>query len=204
MLSGFEVTSNSGRFKGFADDFANVQATRTALDNLANELRDHVNAQHQAGYDLSGNAGGLFFSLGVGAADLEVAATVAADPRLIAASSTDGGALGPVVGNGLNALAIAGIRDQSLLPAGTLNDSFSQLVLNLGSKASEANMRYADYETATRVVKEQRAAISGVNMDEEVANMLAFQRAYQGAARVITTVDDMLDRIINRMGRVGL
>jgi len=198
-LSGVEVTSASGRFKGFADDFLTVDATLTSMDNLANALRNTVNAQHALGFDLNGNAGGSFFS-GTSAADIDVEAAVASDPALIAASSTAGG----VPGNGLNALAIVDIRDQNVLPSGTLNEGFSQLVLDLGGKAREANLRYADYETAVRVVKEQRAAISGVNMDEEVANMLAFQRAYQGAARVITTVDDMMDRIINRTGRVGL
>lgn len=198
-LGGMEVTSASGRFKGFADDFVDVEAMRTALDNIANALRTTVNTQHMAGFDLSGTGGGSFFS-GTSAADLDVEVALAADPSLIAASSTAGGA----PGNGLNALAIAGIRDQALLATGTLNQSFSQMILDVGGKAHEANLRYADYESAVRVVKEQRASISGVNMDEEVANMLAFQRAYQGAARVITTVDDMLDRIINRMGRVGL
>lgn len=198
-LGGVEVTSASGRFKGFSEDFTNVEATRTALDNLALALRDEINAQHALGFDLTGIPGVSFFS-GTGAADIDVEAAVAADPSLIAASSTAGG----VPGNGLNALAMVGIRDQNVLPSGTLNESFSQLVLTLGAKASQANLRYADYETAVRVVKEQRESISGVNMDEEVTNMLAFQRAYQSAARVITTVDDMLDRIINRMGRVGL
>ena len=96
------------------------------------------------------------------------------------------------------------LKDLPLLPEGTLSDAFGGLVLTLGAKAREANLRYQDYATAVQVVKEQREAISGVNMDEEIANMLAFQRAYQAAARVITTVDEMLDQIINRTGRVGL
>lgn len=199
-LGGVEVTSASGRFKGFSDDFANVEAMRVALDGIADELRDTVNTQHAAGFDLNGDVGGLFFTPGAGAADLDVVAALSATPSLVAASSTAAG----VPGNGLNALAIAGIRDQALLASGTLNESFSQMTLDVGGKAHEANLRYADYESAVRMVKEQRASISGVNMDEELTNMLAFQRAYQAAARVITTVDDMLDRIINRMGRVGL
>jgi len=198
-LGGVQVTSNSGRFKGFADDFANVAATRTSLNNLAGTLINTVNARHALGYDLYGNAGGSFFS-GTSAADIDVEAAVSASPALIAASNSAAG----VPGNGLNALGIAGIRDQTVLGGATLNDGLGTLVIELGSKAREANLRYADYATTVRVMKEQRESISGVNMDEELTNMLAFQRAYQGAARIITTVDDMLDRIINRMGRVGL
>lgn len=198
-LNGVQVTGSSGAFKGFADDFANVASMQTSLDNLANTLRNTVNTQNAAGFDLNGDAGGTFFT-GTGAADLDVSAAVAADPSLIAASSTAAG----VPGNGSNALALADISNQKVLAGNTLNESFSQLVLDVGGKASEANQQYTDYSTAVTAVKDQRASISGVNMDEEITNMMAFQRAYQGAARVITTVDEMLDQIINRTGRVGL
>jgi len=46
-------------------------------------------------------------------------------------------------------------------------------------------------------------ADSGVNLDEEMTNMLQYQRAYQAAARVVTTVDEMLDTLVNRTGMVG-
>ncbi|MMZ70431.1 flagellar hook-associated protein FlgK [compost metagenome] len=50
----------------------------------------------------------------------------------------------------------------------------------------------------------QRQSVSGVSMDEELADMIRFQQAYNAAARNMTTVDEMLDRVINQMGRVGL
>jgi flagellar hook-associated protein 1 len=49
-----------------------------------------------------------------------------------------------------------------------------------------------------------REAVSGVSLDEEMTNMLAYQHGYQAAARLVTTVDEMLDVLINRTGRVGL
>ena len=48
-----------------------------------------------------------------------------------------------------------------------------------------------------------RASASGVSLDEEMSNMLMFQRAYEGAGRVMTAVDEMLDTLINRTGQVG-
>jgi flagellar hook-associated protein 1 FlgK len=54
------------------------------------------------------------------------------------------------------------------------------------------------------MLNRRQESFSGVNIDEETTNLIKFQHAYQAAARVITTVDDMLDRVINRMGRVGL
>jgi flagellar hook-associated protein 1 FlgK len=62
-------------------------------------------------------------------------------------------------------------------------------------------------DTAEAVVAsltERRASVAGVSMDEEMANMMRFQRGYQAAARAMTTMDDALDTLINRMGRVGL
>jgi len=44
---------------------------------------------------------------------------------------------------------------------------------------------------------------ASVDLDEEMTNILAYQRAYQGAARVLTAVDEMLDTLINRTGLVG-
>jgi flagellar hook-associated protein 1 FlgK len=46
-----------------------------------------------------------------------------------------------------------------------------------------------------------RDSVAGVNLDEEMANMLAYQRAYEGAARVLSAIDSVLDTLINRMGR---
>jgi flagellar hook-associated protein 1 FlgK len=46
--------------------------------------------------------------------------------------------------------------------------------------------------------------VSGVSLDEEMTNMITFQRGYQASSRVMSTMDDMLDTLINRTGRVGL
>jgi flagellar hook-associated protein 1 FlgK len=54
------------------------------------------------------------------------------------------------------------------------------------------------------MVDQQRESLGGVSLDEEAANLVRFQKAYQAAARVMTTYDDMLNQVINNMGRVGL
>ncbi|NPV84672.1 MAG: flagellar hook-associated protein FlgK [Anaerolineae bacterium] len=53
------------------------------------------------------------------------------------------------------------------------------------------------------VMKQQRDSVNGVSLDEEAANMVKYQRSYQASIRMLTTVDEMLDRIINNMGLVG-
>jgi flagellar hook-associated protein 1 FlgK len=55
-----------------------------------------------------------------------------------------------------------------------------------------------------KALSDQRESVAGVSLDEEAANMAKAQKAYQAAARVLTAYDDLLDLVINRMGRVGL
>jgi flagellar hook-associated protein 1 len=53
-------------------------------------------------------------------------------------------------------------------------------------------------------LKDRRESVSGVSLDEEMTNLMRFQRAYQASARAMSTTDEMLDILINRTGRVGL
>ena len=57
--------------------------------------------------------------------------------------------------------------------------------------------------TLQQAVSERRASVSSVSLDEEMTNMITFQQAYNASARMITVVDETLDKIINGMGRVG-
>jgi len=59
-------------------------------------------------------------------------------------------------------------------------------------------------ETLVGTVENQRQSVSGVSIDEEMSNIVKFQHAYSASARVMTSMDEMLDKIINGMGRVGL
>ena len=56
----------------------------------------------------------------------------------------------------------------------------------------------------TDAVENRRQSVSGVSMDEEMSNLVRFQRAYQASSRAMSTMDEMLDVLINRTGRVGL
>ena len=56
----------------------------------------------------------------------------------------------------------------------------------------------------TDSINDRRQSISGVSMDEEMTNLVRFQRGYQASARAMSTIDEMLDTLINRTGRVGL
>jgi len=144
--------------------------------------------------------------------------SIYADVELLAASArtvynSDGEEV-VVRGNNTLALLIAGLRMQkfdfnsvgsggSVLNGGTADEYFRAVVGQLGVQADEANRNAANQQTIIDQVDARRMSVSGVSLDEEMANMIKFQHAYNAAARAMTTYDEMLDKIINGMGIVG-
>ena len=126
---------------------------------------------------------------------------IVTEPRSIAGSFSVAGNPGET-GDGSAALAIAALRNGTVGvgQVATLDDYFADTIARIGLAGEEAEL---SLETAERIYKDlddTRARISGVNIDEELAQMLKFQHGYQAAARFITNIDRMLDTIINRMG----
>ncbi len=171
------------------------------LDAVAASVASAVNTQHKLGYDLAGNAGTDFFTASnanpVGAANIVLAFS---DPAKVAASGV--ATVPPATGGNLD----GGNADlMSKLGVGpTAPDAvYRQLVVDLGVQGQTATRRLDTQTQITQQLDNSRDAQAGVSLDEEMANMLLFQRAYEAAARVMTTVDSALDTLINRTGLVG-
>jgi flagellar hook-associated protein 1 FlgK len=129
--------------------------------------------------------------------------------RIAAARGEDIGGTGDVnesngIGDGTNALRLARLRhingmvDQSV----TFNDFLVSVVSRIGTQGEEAEDRLRSQETLLTNLENLRQSVSGVNLDEEMANMVAFQHGYNAAARVLSMIDQMLSTIIN-MGARG-
>ena len=88
--------------------------------------------------------------------------------------------------------------------AGGADQTYQALVNGIASQSKAAAQAAATQDAVTTNVDSQQQSVSGVSFDEETSNMLTFQRAYQASSRVLTTMDDMLDTLINRTGRAGL
>ncbi len=101
---------------------------------------------------------------------------------------------------GLNevATAIAGLR------GGAIETGYADLVQRIGGDAAKARAGEATANAVLLQLSERRQEVAGVSLDEEMANMIRFQRGYQAASRVMSTMDEALDILINRTGRVGL
>jgi flagellar hook-associated protein 1 FlgK len=107
------------------------------------------------------------------------------------------------VGDNRGALALAGIAETPTVAGGTatLADSYAQLVSDVGVRTQRAQ---ANADTQGRILADaraQRESVSGVNLDEEAANLLRYQQAYAAAAQVIATANTMFDTLLNAMRR---
>ncbi len=165
---------------------------QSQLDAVAAALANTVNAQHAAGQDLGATASGPFFT-GTTAVTITVAIT---DPSKIAAAA----ATGTASLDGSNAQAIA---KMSLLSNGA-DAAYRTFVAKLGSDSAQATQQSATQSAITSYVDTLQSPASGVSYDDEVTNLLTFQRTCQASLRVLTTVDEMLDTLINHTGRAGL
>ncbi len=173
-----------------------VPDTLSKLDQLAAGLSDALNTANRAGYDLNGDAGGdLFVPPPAGA--VGAAASMAlntSDPALLAASS-DG-----TPGSNGNLATLLAVHDQPVAGGQKPLDFYSNLVFEIGSTTANTS---ADLDASNLILQrleDQRSSVSGVSLDEEAANMVKYQTAYQASARVVTTINDMLDAAVN-LGR---
>lgn len=123
--------------------------------------------------------------------------TLIDDPAQIAASSTAAG----VPGNNTNALKLAELANTKLMLGGnaSINDINSQLVAKIGTLANSAKVNSAAQESLFNMAKQSRESLSGVNLDEEAANLIKYKQAYQAAAQAISTASSLFDTLINAM-----
>jgi flagellar hook-associated protein FlgK len=175
-----------------------IPTYRNKLDAIAVDLANTLNGAHAAGFDLDGNPGQplLGSSLGpITASSIRVAIT---DPKQVAASSVAPGATGAALDNG-NADKIGQLR----LSTTGVDANYRQMIVDLGVQGSVTARNLEIQQVVTTQVDNSRDAVAGVNIDEEMTNMMSFQHAYSAASRLVTAVDEMLDQLINRTGLVG-
>ncbi len=161
------------------------------LDQIATELRDVVNAAHRLGFGLDGVDGRDFFS-GTSAADITLAAGMTT--ATVAASASGATA------DGNHALVMGGLRTGLGASGQTMAELVNALQGALGLEAAHAATQRDLAAVVVSDASQLLADVSGVSTDEELTDMLRYQRAYEASARVITVVDELLDRLINGTG----
>ena len=105
----------------------------------------------------------------------------------------------------MNAEALSALRDSLVADGGTLtvDDAMRNIVSFVGEMTASAISGARSQAALTSAAESARMQAHGVSIDEEMVNLITYQRAYEAAARVMTAVDESLDTLINRTGLVG-
>lgn len=132
---------------------------------------------------------------------LRVNQDLLADPSKIASALSDSG-LRPSGGDNRGAADMAQLRHRKVMGgrSETFDDWFALAAADIGLKGEVAAQTSESQDLVMKELEDLRQSVSGVNLDEEFADMIKFQHGYNAAARFVTTIDEMLDTIINRLG----
>lgn len=194
--SGQEVVPDGGEAAALVTS-ANIDIPDAirSLDGVAASLVSKVNTLHSTGQDLNGTTGLNFFDpAGVTATTIAVSSDVVGQPDRIAAADTGAGLWDATI-----AQSIADLREADDGP----DADYAQLVGSLGVRVGSARARSNAQQGVLDRVDQARLSARAVNIDEEMIDLVAAQRAYEASARVINAVDEMLDQLVNRLGLVG-
>jgi len=167
-----------GALLGLTGPAGTLTSIQNGLDSVAATIAESVNALHTSKPFFSGSS----------AATL----AVAVKPSEVQTSSTK------AAGGNDVALAIAALR------GGGAEQGYSALVEQVGSSVRGAQNEQANLQATVTAIGNQRQSVSGVSLDEEMTNLISFQRAYQASARTLTAMDSMLETLIEHTGVVGL
>ncbi len=163
-----------------------IPTYRSGLNNVAQQLADDMNAMHANGFDLNGTPGTALFAYDPANAAANLSVLIS-DGDLVAASAVAGGGL-----DGSNA--------DLLSTTSTVESAYQRLVSVFGTEVASTHRLAANQQTLTNQVDNMRESLTGVSIDEEMVNLMAAQRSFEAASRVLTTLDSVLDTLINRTG----
>ncbi|MBI2516351.1 MAG: flagellar hook-associated protein FlgK [Opitutae bacterium] len=172
-----------------------VQDVRDRLDTLAHQLVVSVNAA----YNPTSVPGADFFD--------PAGITAATITRLSGITAANLKAGTGAAGDNSIATAVAAVGNQVFATSGgdfvngTISQHYNNTVSNLGQALSTANSRAEDQFNIEKIVRSQRDGVSGVSLDEEMADLVKYQRAFQASSRVFSVIDELLDTVVNSLGR---
>lgn len=201
--NGVSFVVRGGEIMGNLSTLQRLASAKSELDTLANTMKTQFNALHSTGTNLLGNTGVNFFKDTVsptpqtGAIDFEVEAAILANPRAIAAG-TSGAA-----GDGTLALQLSQMKETKFAALGnqTIQGFYGSHVSGI---SKDITFFSAQLDTASAIVNQidaQQESISGVNIDDEMTDLLRYQRSYQAAAKVLTIMDQVTEDLINMVRR---
>ena len=188
-----------GKVGGVVDAHTNMAGYLSSLDDFVTDLSDAFNIQHNAGFDRTGVAGGDFFaytagSVGDAAKSFSVVEALQSDANLFAAA----GAVTALAGDDDNLKLLLQIQDIDLFGGGlrTAQEAMSGIYGQVGADIRDAQTNYevSSYEMSDLLGL--RTSISGVDLDQQASDMIAWQAMYQASSRVIRVASEALDELM--------
>jgi len=164
------------------------------LDTLAGSIISEVNTLHSAGITLDAvTTTGVDFFTGTGAANIGVNSSIEANTDLIAAAGAGEG----LPGGNSTAIAMANLQSAATMAgSSTFDEFYSSLVGRVGADVQSADFNETHQSTMVQNLEQYRQEVSGVSLDEEMVKLIQFQQAYNAAAKIITTSDEMMDTLM--------
>ena len=185
---------SKGKLKGWLDARdVDIDNSLNKLDTLAQNLMTEVNSLHATGYGIDGSTGNDFFTGTALATGIQVNQLIANDTNLIAAAE---GIDKP--GDNGNAIAIANLQEALTMngTTATFGAYYDSMVSDAGLAVQQATSYYDHQSQMVLQVENYRESISGISIDEEAVNLIKYQNAYQAAAKLITTADEMMETVL--------
>jgi len=188
-----DLTLTGGSIQGTIDardgELATMQSNiNTLATNLVSSINGRGQGGYSTGYSLTGSTGANFFD-GTDASNIAVDASLLDNPSLLQASSS-----ATANGDGSVALQVANLASSSLssLNSQTLGSYYDGTVAGLGNALQNANTQVTNQTSVSNMLATQQSSVSGVNIDQEMTNLMSFQRAYEAAAELVNTVNQMM------------
>jgi flagellar hook-associated protein 1 FlgK len=212
-----EVKINGGELKGLIDirdgngqnhSYRGLPHYLEQLNKFSRDFAREFNLIHAAGRGLDGSGLEDFFEepggdwANINCTNFKVRDEIKNDPNLVAAA----GLTSEGESNNENAKALAAFRNKKdvfIGANGTSDDFIKAILATLSVDANQANRMATNTDAIVEQTNNKRLSESGVSLDEEMGNMVKFQHAYNASARMITTLDGIMDTMINRLGMVG-
>jgi flagellar hook-associated protein 1 FlgK len=192
-----------GKIGGVVDAHSDMSGYLSSLDDFVTDLADAFNAQHNAGFDATGAAGGDFFSYSAGtvgdaAKSFSVLAALQSDAKLFAAA----GAATSSSGDDDNLKLLIDLQHLDLFDGGTrtAQEEMATIYSAVGSDISDAAKAYEVSTFEMSDLLSLRNSISGVDLDQEASDMIAWQAMYEASARVIRVANEALDELMQLVG----
>jgi flagellar hook-associated protein 1 FlgK len=184
------LVSPGGRLGGLlslAQPGGTIDSYITELDTIAKTVMGTTNAALAMGQ--TPPVAGPFWT-GTSATDMAIDPTV--DPKTLGGGATAGAS------DNRAARAVASLR------GGASDQAYRALIARMGTEVHDTDRKTSNMQALVDSIDDRRESVAGVALDEEMSNLVRFQRAYQASSRAMSTMDEMLDVLINRTGKVGL